>query len=259
MRALRLKRLATSRFGPLSQPSSCYDYSKVLEFLLDLVFPKKCVSCGKLGKFICGQCFGKIEFFENQVCPYCERQSLYGLPHPRCFKPQGLDGMFVLAHYRGPIRLALRKAKYQGTFGLFGELGKLVVNSYHHNFDFDYLVPVPMHPNRERERGFNQAAKLAQSLNYELGIMDYGHKRRVLNCLIRTRETKPQFDLKFDKRKENVKDAFAIAGHLSLVTGHSFCLIDDVATTGATIFECAKVLKQAGAKNVWSIAVARGG
>lgn len=73
------------------------------------------------------------------------------------------------------------------------------------------------------------------------------------------RETKPQFGLRYEERKKNMIGAFGIAGHLSLVTGHSFCLVDDVATTGATIFECAKVLKRAGAKKVWAICAARGG
>lgn len=79
--------------------------------------------------------------------------------------------------------------------------------------------------------------------------------------LVRTRKTTPQFDLKYEERQENVKGAFSLNQRLNTnnLSGLSFCLVDDVATTGSTIFECAKVLKKSGAENVWAICLARGG
>lgn len=236
------------------------------DFLLDLVFPRQCVSCGKWGQFICEECQKKIQYFTDQVCPYCERQSPYGLTHSRCQKPTGLNGMFVLAHYRGPIREALRKAKYQGIYGLFRELGNLLTANYHNQFDFDYFVPVPLHLNRERERGFNQAEKLASVLTQTMVVgseikdrkIVMRSEKKVVNMLTRIRETRPQFGLKGKERQENVIGAFALSNR-PLPANCSVCLVDDVATTGATIFECAKVLKRAGAKKVWAICMARGG
>jgi len=246
----------------------------MLDFLLDILFPKHCISCGKFGQFICNSCLSKIEFFNDQVCPYCERPSPYGFPHPRCAKPHGLDGMFVMAHYRGSIREAIREVKYHGTYGLISELVNLLISKYHHQYNFDYLIPIPLHPSRERERGFNQAEKLAKQLSVmlacpaSLGVRDSGvadaplnDKLHLVNLLVRTRATKPQFGLKYDERKNNVRDAFGLNHQypVSSIQQTSFCLVDDVSTTGSTIFECAKVLKRAGAKKVWAICVARGG
>lgn len=238
----------------------------VLDFLLDLVFPRFCVGCRKWGKFICEGCLGKSEFFDQQVCPYCERQSLYGFTHPRCRRRHGLDGMFVMAHYRGVVREAIRRVKYRGTYALVGELVRLLVGRYHHKFGFDYLVPIPLSLNRERERGFNQAEKFAKQINGQLAINSKQDKGRVVNLLKRVRETRPQFGLKYEEREKNVRGAFALDGSFNndeLITkyckGRSLCLVDDVATTGATIFEGAKALKRGGAKNVWAICVARGG
>lgn len=209
-----------------------------------------------MGQFFCGSCRDKIEFFDVQVCPYCERPNLYGLTHPRCAKKDGLDGMFVLAHYRGPIREAIRQIKYTGAYTINKELAKMIVAKYHAKFSFDYLTPVPLANKRENERGFNQAEKLARELGNVLCIKYYG------KLLVRIRETKPQFDLKQEDRLKNVQKAFALSpAHNTYPIIHNtfVCLVDDVATTGATIFECAKVLKSAGAAKVYAICVARGG
>ncbi|MCL4390241.1 MAG: ComF family protein [Patescibacteria group bacterium] len=221
----------------------------MLSFLLDIIYPRKCVSCGKWGKFICESCRSKIDYFSLPVCPYCENFSPAGLTHPVCRPRFGLDGMFVLGHHRGPLRQALLAMKYKGNHWLAQELAQLVLKNYPDKFAFDYLVPVPLSRARQRQRGFNQAEKLAWELKF----------KPVANILKRVRDTKPQFDLKFNERKKNVKDAFALSSHQPLVTSHSLCLVDDVATTGATLFECAKVLKRAGAKSVFAICVARGG
>lgn len=232
-------------------------YTKVVfDFLLDIVFPRFCVSCGKMGKYLCPNCLGKIEFFRFEVCPYCELQSPYGLTHPRCQKSKGIDGMFVLAHYRGPIRKAIQTIKYQGGFVVCEELSGLISEKFHQKFDFDFFVPVPLSKKRLHDRGFNQAEKLANNLSGANAIL----KKPVANLLIRTKDTKPQFDLDYEDRKHNVKDAFMISpGTHGPISKTSICLVDDVATTGSTIFECAKALKLAGAKKVYAICVARGG
>lgn len=202
----------------------------MLDFLLDLVFPRQCLGCGKLGKFICEKCQKTIRFYDPSV--------FQALPE--------LDDSFVLAHYTGVIRQAVKEIKYRGSFAICQELAALVRKNFRGKFSFDYLVPVPLAKNRLDQRGFNQAEKLAKSLDLA----------PVVNCLVRVRETKPQFDLKIKGRKANVRDAFAVVGN---VRGKSICLIDDVATTGSTLAECAKALKNSGASKVFAICIARGG
>ncbi len=220
------------------------------DFLLDVVFPRQCFGCGKWGSYICKKCASNINYFDPQVCPYCERSSLFGLTHPSCQKNE-LDGMFVLAHYKKLIPEIIHQIKYQSVFAASKEIAGLINQNYHQKFEFDYFVPVPLSKKRERTRGFNQAEKLSKSLKLKPSV----------NLLIRTKDTKPQFDLSFDDRKKNVKDVFALNPALITrsLSNLSFCLVDDVATTGSTLFECAKVLKRAGAGHIFAITIARGG
>ncbi len=202
----------------------------VLDLLLDLVFPRFCLGCGKWGKFICQKCRRTIRFYDQNV--------FQDIPE--------VDDTFVLAHYDGVIRQAIKEIKYRGTFAINQELAELVRKNFHQQFSFDYLVPVPLAPKRLAERGFNQAEKLAKYLDLA----------PVLDCLVRRRETKPQFDLKISQRKKNVRNAFVANTSCQEMT---LCLVDDVATTGATLGEGAKALKKAGAQKVYAICVARGG
>jgi len=180
-----------------------------------------------MGKYICSDCAKSIRFYSPNISAdyHC---------------PENLDGIFVLAHYDGIIRKAIREVKYRGKYAIFSEIAPLITP----RFTFEYLVPVPLFSSRYQKRGFNQSEKLAKYLDFP-----------VLNCLKRTRDTAPQFNLKRSERLENVKNAFAIKQKLPM---GNFCLVDDVATTGSTLSECAKVLKKAGALKVYAICIARG-
>lgn len=180
-----------------------------------------------MGKYFCQNCVKTIRFYSENI------SSKY-----HC--PENLDGIFVLAHYDGIIRKAIREVKYRGKYAIFSEIAPLIKSQ----FVFDYIVPVPLSKKRLQNRGFNQSEKLAGYL-----------KLPILNCLIRTRDTVPQFDLTRKQRLENVKDAFSCRYPL---TANRYCLVDDVATTGATLNECAKVLKNSGATKVYAICIARG-
>jgi len=233
-----------------------------LSILLDILFPKFCLGCGTLGRYICQRCEKTINFYQPQTCPYCERESLHGLTHPRCKTPWGLDGMYVLAHYDGLIKEVVHRVKYQGQFALYTDIADLIGKRFHGHYQFDYFVPVPLAPKREKERGFNQAAKFALAISMYVTRHDrYRQHTSIIQLLRRTRETKPQFELKYEDRQKNVAGAFTVAYNLTAnnLSRYSFCLVDDVATTGATIFECAKVLKRAGGDKVYAITVARGG
>lgn len=227
-----------------------------LEILIDLIFPARCVSCGSFGSFLCQKCQSEITFFPYQVCPYCQGKSFSGLTHPHCQNDFGLDGMYVLGHYVGSLRKLIKKVKYQKVWQSIIEISPIIFKNYHQQFNFNFLVPVPLSPRRMAERGFNQAEILAKELQKNFGPPVF-----VANILKRTRNTKPQFELTYEDRKTNVRNAFSLLPNVirEKITNQSFCLIDDVVTTGSTIFECAKVLKKFGAKKVFSIAIARGG
>ena len=223
--------------------------------LLDLVFPKRCVSCGAFGKYICNNCFSKIEFVEKPVCPVCQRQAIGGKTHPKCagkFRP---DGLVIACRYKGAIKLAIRKVKYKWVYDIEKILVDLLASQIW-KFDLpqnSILVPIPLHKNRRNWRGFNQAEILASTLAKKFKV-------RYSKSLIRTIETKTQVGLTRDERKKNVKGAFAIRSVQSEteIQNKNVILIDDVHTSGATMMEAAKVLKQTGSKSVWAMTVALG-
>src|SRR3990167_7041568 len=223
--------------------------------LLDLLFPKRCVSCAAFGKYICNGCFSKIEFVEKPICPICQRQAIGGKTHPKCAGKFRLDGLAVACKYKGPIKFAIRKVKYKWVYDIETVLVDLLASQIW-KFDLPQnsaLVPVPLHPKRKNWRGFNQAEILAKTLakNFKVGYSD---------SLIRIRETKTQVGLTRDERDRNVGGAFAFNKKVAkkYIEGRNFILVDDVYTSGATMMEAAKVLKRLGAKTTWGLAVALG-
>jgi len=228
---------------------------QTMNFLLDFLFPKRCVSCGGLGSYICKHCFSKIEFIEKPVCPICQRQAVGGKTHPGCQGRWRLDGLIVAARYSGPVKSAIAKVKYRWVY----DIGKTLVNLLSSNlwrFEISndlILVPIPLHKRRKNWRGFNQAEILAKSLSLKFN-QPYGE------YLARIIETASQVGLKRDERKKNVKGAFSLRPLIDpeKIKGRNFLLVDDVYTSGATMAESAKVLKKAQAKGVWGMAVALG-
>lgn len=171
-----------------------------------------------------------------------------------------LDGLFIARPYRHRlIQKLIFALKYRFIASAADPLAALLAESIsHHPLPLpDLIIPVPLHPRRLRFRGFNQAEVLAQKLMQELLP---GSPIPVRNDILRrVRFTKPQ--MKTDSKPErlaNLSDAFAVplevAGPL---VGKSLWLIDDVATTATTLDECARTLKNAGAKSVWGIVIAR--
>ena len=223
--------------------------------LLDLIFPKRCVSCGAFGKYICASCFSKIEFVEKAICPICQRQAIGGKTHPKCTGKFRLDGLVVACRYKSPIKLAIQKVKYKWVYDIEKVLVDLLASQIW-KFDLpqnSILVPVPLHKKRKNWRGFNQAEILAKTLSrkFDVGYSD---------SLIRTINTKTQVGLTREERKKNVMGAFTLDKKVEKkqIAGRNFILVDDVYTSGATMMEAAKVLKRSQARNVWAMTVALG-
>jgi ComF family protein len=154
--------------------------------------------------------------------------------------------------YQGVMAEAIQRFKYHGEIQLADSLGWLWKKISLEDLSFEVIIPVPLYPSRLRERGFNQSLVLGRILGRFL------HKPVVIKGLRRTRNTVPQVELDHAQREKNVRGAFEV-GDSQEIKGKSVLLVDDVFTTGATVNECTKVLKKAGAGQVYVLTLARVG
>lgn len=223
--------------------------------LLDVLFPKKCVGCQKIGEYVCASCFATISFDTRGLCLACGKPSLDGMTHPVCLKTYTIDGSFCGIVYKGMTKKLLYQFKYRPYLsGLKEFLGELLYESLIQQELYQavlstkpILIPIPLSQKRQKDRGYNQALLLAKEVGkrFDLPVMD---------ILKRSKETKPQYGLKKDERRENMKNAFVLSGKGGKGTA---LLVDDILTTGSTLAEAAHVLKKAGFARVWGVALAR--
>jgi ComF family protein len=229
----------------------------------DLIFPKKCVVCKKHGSYLCEKCFTFLSFDAKSLCLACNNPTFNNLTHPRCRRKYGIDGCFSALAYNKPMQKLIFNFKYKPYLtDLKTVLSDLFYESIIQNEQFQsqikkgewLMVPIPLSKTKLRKRGYNQAEILAKELSKKFNFP-------VQSILERTRETKTQVGLTNLQRKLNVKDAFKL--NLSLIANHSslknanIFLVDDVATTGSTLLEAAKVLKKGGADKVFGLTLAR--
>ncbi|MFA5926692.1 MAG: ComF family protein [Patescibacteria group bacterium] len=228
-------------------------FSFLSDIFLDIFFPKRCVNCGKYGDLLCFGCVGEIEAIKTDTCPECGRISKHGRFCTNCKRKLGMEltGLLVAAHYRGPIKKMIHQYKYAGIRDLSVLLGEILFQRLHdHTLPGLIVVPVPLHRKREAGRGFNQSELMARYISKKLNLAGG-------MALARVKNTEPQARLAKAKRLTNLTGAFAVVDK-DLVSGRDVLLVDDVATTLATLNECAKVLRQSGARRVWGSVVARG-
>ncbi len=243
-----------------SSPSASL-FRRLLVALSDCCFPITCLGCGSERTLACERCLRLVPEPDAQVCPVCKAPyQPNGATCSKCRGATALDGLFVARPYRFRLVSELIHAlKYRYLESAARPLVALLEESLaHHSLPLpDLLVPVPLHPRRLRYRGFNQAELLARGLATRLmpglGVpLDTERLRRI-------RFTKPQMTTEGrPERLKNLTGAFAVAPEVAgPLVGKYIWLIDDVATTGTTLDECAKALKQAGTKKVWGIVIAR--
>lgn len=229
------------------------------EILFSLFFPRRCLGCGKTGGYFCSECLNLVSLDPERICPVCERPSIGGRTHPGCLTSTALDGLTSIFSYKGIIKKGIAKLKYRFVSDLASDLVELFLASCGEDKTFSdfclekqsVLVPIPLHPQRERWRGFNQSALLGKMIADNLNL-DF-----VSSLLKRTKNTKPQIKLKEKERKENIKGAFLVSPNISISQSLNILLFDDVWTTGATLKEAGKVLKKGGAGKVWGLTIAR--
>lgn len=237
------------------------DPHALIRHIADLCFPILCFGCGTSGEWICNDYRRRIPLRIEQRCPSCcERITPSGETCLPCSEKYALSGLFAATHYRVPaVSQAIHACKYRFLPGTALPLTEILADAIDRNGLLlpDLIIPVPLHQRRLRFRGFNQSAVIAQHLADCLAPgLDIPMPE---DLLLRRRHTRPQ--MKTESRSErlrNLKDAFIIArGKKKDILGKDVWLIDDVATTGATLEECAKVLKKAGAHSVFGIVIAR--
>lgn len=227
----------------------------LLEGLRSVLFPRVCVSCGD-----------GLPGATNLICPFCSNNRFED-PNPDresslpgVIIPEGIA--FLDAMWRfdrtGGLRELLHALKYDGLVTLGHELGALL---YAHVFKFryeneywnaqnSYILPVPMHRARERQRGYNQAYELAAGFQQASGISILPQ-----NTVIRSRYTRSQTGFSIDKRNRNIRGAFKVVDN-SWLLGRNILIIDDVFTTGSTTFELVDVSLHAGATSCGILTIA---
>ena len=214
---------------------------KIKEFILDLIFPKFCLGCNKEGTFLCQDCFSTLEVFTT---------------HQR-FRGKNLDDLYFSVVYESfLIKKLIKNFKYPPLVKeLKKELAQLIISHFllldrKPDFSNFVLIPIPLTKKRIKWRGFNQAEEIGKELVKFLKIP------LISDCLIKIKENKAQVELSEKERKENVKGVFFIKNKEE-IRGKNVLLVDDVFTTGATMEEAARVLKEAGTKKIIGVVIAK--
>ncbi len=224
-----------------------------------LLWPAVCDNCGAKvaeSEGLCGECWRELlRCSGGDYCRRCGKDvSRYAMIDGGCGHCQGLeicyDGIARAGVYDGTMRDMILAFKFHDKTELGGQLGRMAVSALEGSVfreSIDVVTPVPLHWKRKLGRGFNQSAIIAKGLKSE--------RVRFIKDLVRVRNTQRQWALSPAKRKKNVAGAFAVRKDHRFA-GKSVCLVDDITTSGATLNECAKTLKEAGAEKVFAVVVA---
>jgi len=226
--------------------------ARLAQALLDVLFPPRCVACGKQGAFLCPGCREAMPRALPPRCPLCWQPERRGESCGRCAQARpAFAGTRSLYLFQGPVREAVHALKYNHLSALARPMGELMAAYLKtEELPVDLVVPVPLFGRRQRLRGYNQSALLARELARldGLPLAERGLSRR--------RDTPPQArSVDAEARRRNVAGAFAADGRR--VEGRGVLLVDDVMTTGATLDACAQALRQGGAASVWALTFAR--
>jgi competence protein ComFC len=228
-----------------------YHFNQVVWSGLDWLFPPVCGGCNRPGSRWCAFCQQQVQVMTPPLCDIC------GLPLrkagicPECrqSRPHFTQASAWLV-YDGPIRHALHTLKYRRNISLGETLANAMADHINGlNWEVDIVVPVPLGRQRLRERGYNQVSLVAKPLAALKGWDFTSHS------LVRLYETRSQVGLSLAERKRNVEGAFRAAA--GKIQGKNVFLMDDVATTGATLSSCALALLQAGAEKVFGFTIAK--
>ena len=238
--------------------------NNIKTFLLDLFFPKFCLGCQKEGIYLCDDCRALLDIAEFDYC-LCDTKPQRLPPDQKSGKcgrctDKKLSGIYSALPYKEKqlTRKLIYQFKYQPYLkDLAKTLSSILIEHFvisGKNTDEIWsggiLLPVPLDKKKLKSRGYNQSEELAKELSKILLIPV------VSENLIKIKYTKPQMELSKEEREKNLKNVFTIKNP-EKISGKKIFLVDDVYTTGSTMQECAKILKEAGAKQIWGIVIAR--
>jgi len=222
---------------------------------INLLFPRFCIGCGYLGTYICPSCEKKIKKIHKEKCFYCNKPSFLGFTHPSCRQKEGIDGYISLYSYEGLFVKILQESKYKGAFVVLNTLlsypqPALIQKLKKWGEIFNpFMISVPLHKQRLKERGFNQSEIIRSVYFGKTGLLSE-------NLLERTINTPHLANIKDkNKRRRGVKGAFHFIGRN---TPPAVLLVDDVITSGSTILECSRTLKKRGVQTVLAFSLAKG-
>ncbi|HET56969.1 MAG TPA: ComF family protein [Deltaproteobacteria bacterium] len=238
--------------------------TSILPALATLCFPPLCIACGALleeerEEPFCPACLSRINRAEGSFCLICGKpleapSSDSGHVCGDCIlHPPPFSRVRTLGIYEGPLLEAIHSFKYRKNIAAGERLGNMMARRNYdllNPADYDVVVPVPLHPEKLRKRGFNQALVLAGKIARRFD--------RPINftSLKKIAQGPPQVGLGRKRRERNIRGTFAVADE-SRLQKTRVLLVDDVYTTGSTVRECARVLKQSGAVDVAVVALAR--
>lgn len=212
---------------------------------LDLLYPPRCVACGRFGPWLCAPCTAKLAPASGPGrCPHCTAAWTGANNCPRCVSWDAIDGASAAYEMHGVARAVVHGLKYRHALAL-APLMAADMAPLRQARPFDGVYAIPLHVSRMRDRGYNQSQLLLDALGWPAGP----------GTLRRRRKTATQVGQHLTERRRNVREAFAYDG--PPLTGMTIALVDDVITTGATINECARILREAGARRVVAFAYTR--
>lgn len=235
-----------------------------VESLLNLFFPNfRCICCGEESELnsmgLCSKCQiglknDQKDFTHCATCPIFIPIADKHCINCRGLKEHSFKAALAVFPYQGEIRKIIHDFKYRGAIKWAKPLGTLMgqaVGQDHRFRDIKMVIPVPLHESRQKIRGYNQSELLAREIGRELGLPVEG------DIINRAKNTPSQTGLDRKGRHDNLANAFEIRNSGNL-QGENILLVDDIYTTGATVENCSRILKEGGAKNIFVVTCAAG-
>lgn len=219
-----------------------------IRLLFEQTLPPRCLLCQGQNGPLCPACLADLPWLPEHRCPICALPTPGGETCGHCLKEiPAFSHTQALFSYAFPVDRLIQRLKYKEQLALAPLLGTLLARHVQTGLP-ELWLPMPLHAWRLKERGFNQAVEIARELAAQTGVpMGFDWATRV-------RDTPPQAGLKREARRKNLRGAFACSPE---VAGLHVGIVDDVMTTGSTLDELAKTLKDAGAREVSCVVVAR--
>jgi competence protein ComFC len=234
--------------GSIAMAGTGTRFARFASALADSLYVPVCVWCGRRGSWICDRCRSTVNPIRAPGCLRCGVR--IGSLCECALLPPELDSLRSAYPFEGWVRAAIHKLKYEGERARADSLAESVFAVADYLRDADLIIPVPIHPNRLRRRGFNQAELIARRLAEKSGVP-------LVSALERVQDRGSQVGRPAAERWLAVEGAFACVDTLA-VRNMNVVVFDDVITTGATISSCARALADAGAAEVRGLSMARG-